>query len=66
MAGVDADTWMNRHTLNAALRAAGSVPQPVDLVMKEAVQAVFCNVRPPHVNALNVGDSGFEPLTPTV
>ncbi len=44
---IDADTIMNPHTLEAALRAAGSVPYAVDLVMQHKAQVVFCNVRPP-------------------
>lgn len=44
---IDADTLMNPHTLQAALRAAGSVPFAIDLVMKGDAQAAFCNVRPP-------------------
>jgi len=44
---IDADTIMNPHTLEAALRAAGSVPYAVDLVMQGDAQVAFCNVRPP-------------------
>ncbi len=44
---VDADTRMNSHTLSAAMHAAGAVILAVDLVLKNEVQAAFCNVRPP-------------------
>src|SRR5210317_1291158 len=44
---VDGDTAMNKHTLQAALRAAGAVQMGVDLVMSGEVKQVFCGVRPP-------------------
>lgn len=44
---IDADTSMNPHTLQAALRAAGAARFAVDQVMSGKAQAVFCNVRPP-------------------
>lgn len=44
---IDADTIMNKHTLDAALRAAGAVPFAVDLVMQGKADVAFCNVRPP-------------------
>jgi acetoin utilization deacetylase AcuC-like enzyme len=50
---------MNPFTLNAALRAAGSVPQAVDLVLNESIQAVFCNVRPPGHHAERATAMGF-------
>jgi acetoin utilization deacetylase AcuC-like enzyme len=56
---IDDDTYMNPYTLNAAYRAAGSVPFAVDLVMKGIHQAVFCNVRPPGHHAENDRAMGF-------
>lgn len=44
---LDPDTLMTPYTLNAALLAAGSVPQAIDQVMQGKVDNVFCAVRPP-------------------
>ncbi len=44
---LDPDTLMMPHTLEAALLAAGSVVQAVDLVMSGQVKNAFCSVRPP-------------------
>lgn len=44
---VGADTWMNAHTLDAALHAAGAAILGTDLVMAGTVANAFCNVRPP-------------------
>lgn len=44
---LEPDTFMMSHTLEAALYAAGSVVQAVDLVMKGEMDNVFCGVRPP-------------------
>ena len=44
--GLDSDTWMNEHTLRAALLAAGAGIMAVDLVMSNQAKAAFCNVRP--------------------
>ena len=43
---LDPDTSMAPHSLNAALRAAGSVVKGVDLVMSGDTDKVFCCVRP--------------------
>jgi len=43
---LDPDTSMAPHSLNAALRAAGSVIQGVDLVMSDDTDQAFCCVRP--------------------
>lgn len=59
MIGIDADTWMNPHTLQAALRAAGSVILAVDLVMQDKARVVFCNVRPPGHHAEKSQAMGF-------
>lgn len=59
LVSLDADTWMNPHTLKAALRAAGAVILGVDLVMSGEVQSVFCNVRPPGHHAERSHAMGF-------
>ncbi|MBX3709589.1 MAG: histone deacetylase family protein [Gammaproteobacteria bacterium] len=56
---IDADTWMNPHTLTAALRAAGSVPFAVDLVMQDKAVVAFCNIRPPGHHAEREKAMGF-------
>jgi len=43
---LDPDTSMAPHSLNAALRAAGSVVKGVDLVMSGETGQVFCCIRP--------------------
>ncbi|MES9994232.1 MAG: histone deacetylase family protein [Candidatus Thiodiazotropha sp.] len=43
---LDPDTCMSPHSLNAALRAAGSVIKGVDLVYSGEAERAFCNVRP--------------------
>lgn len=56
---VDGDTGMNKHSLNAALRAAGAVAYGVDLVMQGKAQQVFCGVRPPGHHAEHNKAMGF-------
>lgn len=56
---IDADTTMNPYTLNAALRAAGSVPYAVDLLMEKKAKVAFCNVRPPGHHAERETAMGF-------
>jgi acetoin utilization deacetylase AcuC-like enzyme len=56
---IDGDTAMNRHSLNAALRAAGAVVLGVDLVMQGAANHVFCGVRPPGHHAEYAKAMGF-------
>ena len=56
---MDPDTWMNPHTLQAALRAAGATIQAVDLVMASEVNTAFCNIRPPGHHAERAKAMGF-------
>ncbi len=56
---LDPDTKMNPFTLQAALRAAGSLIQAVDLVQKKETQRVFCNIRPPGHHAERNTAMGF-------
>ncbi|WP_133127381.1 histone deacetylase family protein [Legionella nagasakiensis] len=56
---LDPDTWMNQYTLQAVLRAAGSVIMAVDLVMNKTCDAAFCNVRPPGHHAERSRAMGF-------
>jgi acetoin utilization deacetylase AcuC-like enzyme len=57
--GIDEDTFMNPHTLNAALRAVGAVSLAVDLVMQNQAKVAFCNVRPPGHHAEREKAMGF-------
>jgi len=56
---LDPDTWMNPHTLEAALRAAGALVLATDLVMAGTVENAFCNVRPPGHHATRDQAMGF-------
>lgn len=56
---VDPDTWMGRHTLPAALRAAGAVIEATDRVMTGKNERAFCNVRPPGHHAEHDKGMGF-------
>lgn len=53
---LDGDTALSRLSYSAALRAAGSVCQAVDLVLNGEVNNAFCAVRPPghHAGPLGV------------
>lgn len=53
------DMVSNEHTLNAALRSAGSVIAGIDLVMQGKVSNAFCAVRPPGHHAEKNRAMGF-------
>ena len=53
------DVVANRHTLDAALRAAGAVCAGVDMVMQEKAENAFCAVRPPGHHAEKSRAMGF-------
>ncbi|MBD3620316.1 MAG: histone deacetylase family protein [Chromatiales bacterium] len=59
LVSLDPDTLMNPHSLEAALRAAGSAVLGVDLVMQGEIGAAFCNVRPPGHHAERDRAMGF-------
>jgi acetoin utilization deacetylase AcuC-like enzyme len=59
IAELDPDTWMNKHSLQAALRAAGAVVLGVDRVMAGTNHAAFCSVRPPGHHAERDRAMGF-------
>ena len=56
---IDPDTAMNRHTLPAALRAAGAAVEATDLVLSGRVGSAFCAVRPPGHHAERDAAMGF-------
>jgi acetoin utilization deacetylase AcuC-like enzyme len=59
LAMLDPDTWMNPHTWEAALRAAGALVLATDMVMQGQVENAFCNVRPPGHHATRNQAMGF-------
>lgn len=59
LTALDPDTPMGPHSLEAALRAAGSGILGVDLVMEGETKGVFCNVRPPGHHAERNRAMGF-------
>jgi acetoin utilization deacetylase AcuC-like enzyme len=56
---VDPDTAMNRHTWDAALRAAGAALAATDAVMAGELENAFCAVRPPGHHACRDHAMGF-------
>lgn len=56
---LDPDTAMNRHSLQAARRAAGALVAAVDEVLGGAAQRAFCNLRPPGHHAERDRAMGF-------
>jgi acetoin utilization deacetylase AcuC-like enzyme len=56
---IDADTSMNVHTWEAALRAAGAVLAATDAVIGGEMENAFCAVRPPGHHACRGHAMGF-------
>jgi len=56
---LDPDTYMNAHTFEAALRAAGAAVAAVDAVLAGDAATAFCAVRPPGHHALADRAMGF-------
>jgi acetoin utilization deacetylase AcuC-like enzyme len=56
---VDPDTALNRHTWNAALRAAGAALAATDAVIAGELENAFCAVRPPGHHACRSRAMGF-------
>jgi len=59
LVAIDEDTQMNPFTLQAALYAAGSVVQAIELVLAGEVKIAFCNIRPPGHHATRDNAMGF-------
>jgi acetoin utilization deacetylase AcuC-like enzyme len=56
---LDADTAMNAHSAEAALRAAGAACAAVDAVLRGETTRAFCAVRPPGHHATRAQAMGF-------
>ncbi|RJF97940.1 histone deacetylase family protein [Noviherbaspirillum saxi] len=56
---LDADTMVNRHSWNAALRAAGAAVAATDAVIDGEIENAFCAVRPPGHHARPSEAMGF-------
>ncbi len=56
---LDADTFMNPFTLEAAYRAAGALVLATDLVITGQAENAFCNIRPPGHHATRDQAMGF-------
>jgi acetoin utilization deacetylase AcuC-like enzyme len=56
---IDPDTAMNRHTWEAALRAAGAALAATDAVVAGELENAFCAVRPPGHHACHDHAMGF-------
>lgn len=56
---IDPDTQINRHSITAALHAAGAAINAVDTVMVAENQQAFCAVRPPGHHATRSEAMGF-------
>lgn len=56
---VDPDTVMGRHTLEAALRAAGAALAATDAVIAGELENAFCAIRPPGHHACRDRAMGF-------
>lgn len=59
LVSLDADTFMNPFTLEAAYRAAGALVLATDLVMTGKAENAFCNIRPPGHHATRDQAMGF-------
>lgn len=56
---IDADTMLNAHSWNAALRAAGAAVAATDAVIAGELENAFCSIRPPGHHARPSEPMGF-------